>query len=207
MYERIQNRPRSELERFYLHLVNHIVGDICDANDIELNPNNYVFTAEFPSRVLSATPYDFLAEELSVDIEDRQFYLYVRDDNTELGYVRYFISSYNSDQYAERVREEYLRNQIAYSTNSHICRYITNPTTRRALESEPAVLDAIREAEGHEFLFSLVDADEMTADIIDEGDLSLHELIGIDDEDFGSYATYLWSGSNDPIKYFAAICE
>jgi hypothetical protein len=205
MYERIQNRTtRTELERFYLHLVNHIVGDICDANDIEHDPNNYVFTAEFPSRILNSTPYDFLAEELPVDIEDRQFYLYLRDGST---YRRYFISSYNSEEYAEKVREEYLRNQIAFFTNDYICRFITNRDTRRALDEDPHVLDAIRNAEGHEFLFSIVDADEMTADIIDDGELTLHELIGIDEEDFASYATYLWSGSNDPIKYFASIVE
>jgi hypothetical protein len=209
MYNRIQNRPeaaRSELERFYLHLVNHIVADICDANDIEPNGENFVFTAEFPSRVLGSTPYDFLGE-MPPDIDDRQFYLYVRDNNAEIGYVRYFISSYNSEQFADRVAAEYLRDHIAYFASDYICRFITNPDTRRALQNDSAVLLAIQNAEGHEFLYSLVDRDEMTADIIDNGELGMHELIGIDDEDYGSYCTFRWSGSNDPIQYFAAICE
>jgi hypothetical protein len=211
MYERIQNRTdteRSELERFYLHLIHNIVSDICDSEDIENDPNNYVFCPEFPSRLLNTSPFNFLAEELPVDIEDRQFYLYVRDaNNGDIGYRRYFISSYNSDQYAERVREEYLRNQIAYYSSEYICRYITNPDTRTALLNDTAVMEAIRGAEGHEFLFSLVDADEMTGDIIDEGEISLHELIGIHDDDYASYAIFKWRGSNDPIKYFASIVE
>ena len=207
MYERIHNRGTSEhteLERFYLHLVDNIVDDICNNEDMEYTSNDFVFTAEFPSRILNSTPYDFLQEELPVDIEGRQFYLYLRDGNS---YRRYFISSYNSEEYAEKVREEYLRNQIAFFTNDYICRFITNRETRRALDEDPHVLDAIRTAEGHEFLFSLVDADEMTADIIDDGELTLHELIGIDEEDYGSYCTFGWSGSNDPIKYFASIVE